>query len=314
MTLATSAATDTMFAAAANADTASTANVTFAAGVQDAPIVLAPAITCAVATPRRSLAPAIAFAVATPRRSSRHVKNVATTHYSKKATVLNCNSAMQASTAIRSSANYDEHSDVIDLEHSVVCGNAVEQNRGNAIERATRGKSGCESKCRFPNTGGLHRTSGDAPLETHLEMAHENENSVVCGNAVERNQGNAVERATRSKSECESKCRFPNTGGLHRTSGDALLETHPSFYYMHKRNSSSSKRTQAASRAFLVNRNESARHSTKHRRILNANRKKEKQHYHLKDVKICKTALKKVKLLDLDYIRKNVVVCDGGEN
>ena len=255
MALATSAATDTMFAAAANANTASTANVTFAAGVQDAPIVLAPAIACAVATPRRSLAPAIACAVATPRRSSRRVKNVATTHYSKKATVLNCNSAMQASTAIRSSANYDERNDVIDLEHSVVCGNAVERNRGNAIERATRGKSGCESKCRFPNTGGLHRTSGDA-----------------------------------------------------------LLETHPSFCYVHKRNSSSSKRTQAASRAFLVNRNESARHSTKHRRILNANRKKDKQHYHLKDVKICKTALKKVKLLDLDYIRKNVVVCDGGEN
>ena len=314
MALATSAATDTMFAAAANADTASTANVTFAAGVQDAPIVLAPAIACAVSTPRRFLAPAIACADATPRRSSRRVKNLATTHYSKKATVLNCNSAMQASAAIRSSANCDERSVIIDLEHSVVCGNAVERNRGNAIERATRGKSGCESKCRFPNTGGLHRTSGDAPLETHLEMAHENENSVVCGNAVEQNQGNAVERATRSKSRCESKCRFPNTGGLHRTSGDALLETHPSFCYVHKRNSSSSKRTQAASRAFLVNRNESARHSTKHRRILNANRKKDKQHYHLKDVKICKTALKKVKLLDLDYIRKNVVVCDGGEN
>jgi hypothetical protein len=244
-----------MFAAAANADTASTANVTFAAGVQDAPIVLAPAIACAVATPRRSLAPAIACAVATPRRSSSRVKNVATTHYSKKATVLNCNSAMQASAAIRTSANCDERSDVNFLE-----------------------------------------------------------NSVVCGNAVERNQGNAVERATRSKSRCESKCRFPNTGGLHRTSGDALLETHPSFCYVHKRNSSSSKRTQAASRAFVVNRNESARHSTKHRRILNANRKKDKQHYHLKDVKICKTALKKVKLLDLDYIRKNVVVCDGGEN
>ena len=170
MAVATSAATDTMFAAAANPDTASTANVTFAAGVQDAPIVPAPAIACAVAT---------------PRRSSSRVKNVATTHYLKKATVLNCNSAMQASAAIRSSANCDERNDVIDLEHSVVCGNAVEQNRGNAIERATRGKSRCESKCRFPNTGGLHRTSGDAPLETHLKMAHEHENSVACGNAVE---------------------------------------------------------------------------------------------------------------------------------
>ncbi len=112
--MATSAATDTMFAAYANADTASTANVTFAAGVQDAPIVLAPAIACAVAT---------------PRRSSSRVKNVATTHYSKKATVLNCNSAMQASAAIWSSANCDERNHVIDLEHSVVCGNAVEQNR-----------------------------------------------------------------------------------------------------------------------------------------------------------------------------------------
>jgi hypothetical protein len=47
---------------------------------------------------------------------------------------------------------------------------------------------------------------------------------------------------------------------------------------------------------------------------LNANRKKYKQHYHLKDVQICRTALKKVKLLDLDYIKKNVVVCDGGDN
>jgi len=121
-------------------------------------------------------------------------------------------------------------------------------------------------------------------------MAHEHEISVVCGIAVERNQGNAIEQATRSKSRCESKCHFPNTGGLHRTSGDALLETHPSFSYVHKRNSPSSKRTQAASRAFLINRNESARHSTKHRRISNANRKKDKQHYHLKDVKICKAA------------------------
>ncbi len=76
MALATSAAIDTMFAAATNANTASTANVTFAAGVQDAPIVPAPAIACAVATPRRSLAPAIACAVATPRRSSSRVKNV----------------------------------------------------------------------------------------------------------------------------------------------------------------------------------------------------------------------------------------------
>ncbi len=36
----------------------------------------------------------------------------------------------------------------------------------DAIERNSWGKSGCEWMCHFPNTGGLHCTSGDAPLET----------------------------------------------------------------------------------------------------------------------------------------------------
>jgi hypothetical protein len=36
----------------------------------------------------------------------------------------------------------------------------------NAVERSSWGKSGCEWMCRFPDTGGLHRTSGNAPLET----------------------------------------------------------------------------------------------------------------------------------------------------
>jgi len=36
----------------------------------------------------------------------------------------------------------------------------------DAVERNSRGKSRCEQMCRFPNTGGLHRTSGDTPLET----------------------------------------------------------------------------------------------------------------------------------------------------
>ncbi len=37
----------------------------------------------------------------------------------------------------------------------------------DAVEHNSRGKFGCEWMCRFPNTIGLHRTSGDAPLETH---------------------------------------------------------------------------------------------------------------------------------------------------
>ena len=47
---------------------------------------------------------------------------------------------------------------------------------------------------------------------------------------------------------------------------------------------------------------------------MNANRKKYKQLHHLKDVQISRTALKTVKLLDFDYIKKNVVVYDGGDN
>ncbi len=34
----------------------------------------------------------------------------------------------------------------------------------------------------------------------------------------------------------------------------------------------------------------------------------------MKDVQISRTALKKVKLLDFNYIKKHVVVCDGGDN
>ena len=36
----------------------------------------------------------------------------------------------------------------------------------DAVERNSWGKSRCEQMCRFPITGGLHRTSGGATLET----------------------------------------------------------------------------------------------------------------------------------------------------
>jgi len=36
----------------------------------------------------------------------------------------------------------------------------------DAVERNSWGMSRCEQMCHFPITGGLHRTSGDAPLET----------------------------------------------------------------------------------------------------------------------------------------------------
>ncbi len=36
----------------------------------------------------------------------------------------------------------------------------------DAVERNSWGKSRSVRLCRFPNTGGLHRTSGNAPLDT----------------------------------------------------------------------------------------------------------------------------------------------------
>jgi hypothetical protein len=38
----------------------------------------------------------------------------------------------------------------------------------DAVERNSWGKSGCEWMCHFPNTGGLHHTSEDAPLKTEV--------------------------------------------------------------------------------------------------------------------------------------------------
>jgi hypothetical protein len=115
-------------------------------------------------------------------------------------------------------------------------------------------------------------------------------------------------------------CRFPNTGGLHRTSGDAPLETPtlqipvPVWCHVHKSKSSSSKRTQVAAVSFKYTLHESVKHSTKHKRSLNVNRKRHKQILKLKDVMVGKGALKSnVKCLNLDYIRNNIVVCDGGD-
>jgi len=72
----------------------------------------------------------------------------------------------QPTTANGMSANCDGCGNAVECENNVLWANAVEQNHGSAIEQATRGKSGRYRKCPFPNTGGLQRTSGDAPLDT----------------------------------------------------------------------------------------------------------------------------------------------------
>ena len=47
---------------------------------------------------------------------------------------------------------------------------------------------------------------------------------------------------------------------------------------------------------------------------MNANNKSRKQLYLLKDVEVCNVVSKKLNYFTLDYIRKNVVLCDGGDN
>ena len=129
----------------------------------------------------------------------------------------------------------------------------------------------------------------------------------------------AVERTSRGKSGCEGLCRFPNTGGLHRTPGDAPLETHsctrPVFCHVTKSRSSSSRRIQVASVAYRDKTHYSVlKHSTIHRRGLNKDKKQYKQSFYLKDVKMSNIMSKReFKCLNVDFIKENVVVCDGGD-
>jgi hypothetical protein len=126
-------------------------------------------------------------------------------------------------------------------------------------------------------------------------------------------------------------CPFSNTGGFHRTSGDASLETgvfagrsieedavgrntHPPWCHVSKSKSSSSRRTQVAANAYKDKPHKSARCTTKHKRGVNVDRKWYEQIKYLKDVQVCNVASNRmVQYMSLDYIRKNIVVCDGGD-
>ena len=102
--------------------------------------------------------------------------------------------------------------------------------------------------------------------------------------------------------------------------GGASLETPtlqnpvPVWCHVHNSNSSLSKRTQVAGVAYKYINHETVRCSTRHKRILNENRKCHEQILKLKHVVVGNGPLKSnVKCLNLDYIRKNIVVCDGGD-
>ena len=66
--------------------------------------------------------------------------------------------------------------------------------------------------------------------------------------------------------------------------------------------------------SYIHKRDESTKHSIIHRRKVNADNKSRKQFYFLKEVKVCSVVSKKLKCLTLYYIKKNIVVCNGGEN
>jgi hypothetical protein len=78
----------------------------------------------------------------------------------------------------------------------------------DAIERNSGGKSGYEWTCHFPNTGGLHHISVNAPFKTH-NLTHHNPwqpitNSRMCAerSVIE----DAIERNSWGKSKCEWTC------------------------------------------------------------------------------------------------------------
>ncbi len=188
----------------------------------------------------------------------------------------------------------------------------------DTIERNSWWKSGCEWTCCFPNTGELHHTSGDAPLETH-NLIHHNPWQLItnCRMCVERGViEDAVEGKSWGKSECEWICCIPNTKRLYHTSLDALLETHnlthnttwqprsnwgifagrsivedavgrnmhPPWCHVSKSNSLLSRRIQVAANVYKDKPHKSARCTTKHKWGINANRKQYKQIKYLKDV------------------------------
>jgi hypothetical protein len=97
----------------------------------------------------------------------------------------------------------------------------------DAIEHYSWGKSGCEWMCHFPNTRGLHRTSGDEPLEAHNLIHHNPWQPITnCRMCAERSvEEDAIEGNSWGKSKCEWICCIPNTKRLYRTSVDAPFET-----------------------------------------------------------------------------------------
>jgi hypothetical protein len=158
-----------------------------------------------------------------------------------------------------------------------------------------------------------HHVDFNTPMPTHNSRQLKTNCSMPTGRCVIED---AVECNSWGKSGCELICRFPNTGGLHCTSGDAPLDTgvfagrsieedavgrntHLPWCHVSKSKSLLSRKTQAAKNTYKDKPHKSARRTTKQKIGVNGNRKWYKQIKYLKDVQ--------------EYIRKNIVVCNRGD-
>ena len=158
----------------------------------------------------------------------------------------------------------------------------------DAVERNPWGKSSSDLLCRFPNTGGLHLTSGDAPLDTQN---------------ISDNNGTNV-----------AKYDNYDSNTFTHISGETTLTSIPSWCHVHSSNTPSSKTTRLAARSFKELKLKSAFRTTKHKRDVNTNTKRFKQVQFLKDVKVCNVASeRRVKFMTEDDIKRRIVVCDGGD-
>jgi hypothetical protein len=128
---------------------------------------------------------------------------------------------------------------------------------------------------------------------------------------------NVVEPSSWEKSRRGRKCCFPQKGGLHHTSGDASLETRleiPNWCYAYKSQSPSSRRTCAAAAEYRIVSQIHRGHSRNHRRCVSVNRKRFKQCNCLREVKSRKVASLNIQCLSTDFIKNNIVVCNGGND
>jgi hypothetical protein len=124
----------------------------------------------------------------------------------------------------------------------------------DAVERNSWGKFRSDWMCCFPNTGGLHHTSGDAPLETQNFTHNDNtESSHIATTAFYAN----------------SDINW-QTGAISEVMGKMGQSLHPSWCNVNKSCTPLSRRTQVAACAYKDKSHKSASRMTKHKRCTNA--------------------------------------------